>query len=250
MPELATVFLIGGGRDAAGVVASHGPFAGAVRRAGGGSVVVLVLDEGRDTDPARWTGGLAAAGAPGSRAVVVSAQRPPRAEDVAGAGGVYVAGGCTPGYQEALVGAGLDWLAQVRDVPFAGFSAGAAIAARRALVGGWRARVGDRTVAVCDPDAGEDLEAVTVRDGLGLVPFTVDVHAAQWGTLGRLLHAVSGPGDATGLAIDEATAVEVDGDRITVHGHGAAYLVRRAREDRPAATVQVLVAGDSVALEG
>jgi cyanophycinase-like exopeptidase len=61
---------------------------------------------------------------------------------------------------------------------------------------------------------------------------------------------VSGPGDATGLAIDEATAVEVDGDRITVHGHGAAYLVRRAREDRPAATVHVLVVGDSVALEG
>jgi cyanophycinase len=138
----------------------------------------------------------------------------------------------------------------VRHVPFAGFSAGAAIASRRALVGGWRARVGDRTVAVCDPDAGEDLEAVTVRDGLGLVPFTVDVHASQWGTLGRLLHAVSGPGDTTGVAIDEATAVEVDGDRMTVHGHGAAYAVRRACEDGPAASVRVLVAGDSVVLEG
>jgi cyanophycinase len=243
------VFLIGGGRDPEGVVASHRPFAEAVRRAGGAPVVVLVLDEGRDTDPRRWTGGLDAAGAPGSRALVVSAQRPPRAEDVAGAGGVYVAGGWTPGYQEALVGAGVDWLAPVRHVPFAGFSAGAAIAARRALVGGWRARVGDRTVAVCDPDAGEDLEAVTVRDGLGLMRCTVDVHASQWGTLGRLLHAVAGPGDATGLAIDEATAVEVDGDRIAVHGHGAAYLVRRARDDGAAATVQVLVAGDSVTLE-
>lgn len=243
------VFLIGGGRDAEGVVASHRPFAEAVGRAGGGPVIVLVLDEGRDTDPERWTGGLGAAGAPGSRAVVVSAQRPPRAEDLAGAGGVYVAGGWTPGYQEALVGAGIDWLAPVRHVPFAGFSAGAAIAARRALVGGWRAQVGDRTVAVCDPDAGEDLEAVTVRDGLGLVRCTVDVHASQWGTLGRLVHAVAGPGDATGLAIDEATAVEVDGDRMAVHGLGAAYLVRRARDDGAAATVEVLVAGDTVTLE-
>jgi cyanophycinase len=246
----ASVFLIGGGRDAEGVVASHRPFAEAVRRAGGGPVVVLVLDEGQDTDPGRWTGGLSSVGAPEARAVVVSARRPPRAEDVAGAGGVYVAGGWTPGYQEALVGAGIDWLAPVRQVPFAGFSAGAAIAARRALVGGWRARVGDRTVAVCDPDAGEDLEAVTVRDGLALVRFTVDVHASQWGTLGRLLHVVAGPGDATGLAIDEATAAEVDGDRLTIHGHGAAYLVRRAREDGVTATVRVLVAGDSVTLEG
>jgi hypothetical protein len=100
-------------------------------------VVVLVLDEGPDTDPARWTAGLAAAGAPESRAVVVSAQRPPRAEDVAGAGGVYVAGGWTPGYQEALVGAGLDWLAPVRDVPFAG----AAYLVRRAREGGAAATV-------------------------------------------------------------------------------------------------------------
>jgi cyanophycinase len=87
-------------------------------------------------------------------------------------------------------------------------------------VGGWRAQVRDRVVAVCDPHAGEDLDAVTVRDGLGLVPFTVDVHASQWGTLGRLVHAVAGSGEATGLAIDEATAVEIDGDRMTVHGHG------------------------------
>jgi hypothetical protein len=101
-------------------------------------VVVLVLDEGRDTDPARWTGGLAAAAAPGSRAVVVSAQRPPRAEDVAGAGGVYVAGGWTPGYQEALVGAGLDWLAPVRHVPFAGFSGRRSPRAVRSSAGGAR----------------------------------------------------------------------------------------------------------------
>jgi cyanophycinase len=75
------------------------------------------------------------------------------------------------------------------------------------------------------------------------------VHASQWGTLGRLLHAVTGSGDATGLAIDEGTAVEVDGDRMAVHGLGAAYLVRRARDDGAAATVQVLVAGDSVTLK-
>ena len=37
---------------------------------------------------------------------------------------------------------------------------------------------------------GEDLDDVVPRPGLGLVGFAVDVHAAQWGTVGRLVHAV------------------------------------------------------------
>ena len=241
-------FLIGGGRDERGVAASHAPFVQAARRHGPGPVVALVLDEGAGTDVERWRGNLAAAGAGEVRTVVVSEDSPPRVADVEGAAGVYVAGGLTPGYQEALVARGTAWLEPLRErgVPFAGFSAGAAIAPRRALVGGWRADVRGARVAICDPDAGEDLEALTVRAGLGLVDFVVDVHASQWGTLGRLLHGVVVAGAPAGLAIDEATTVEVRDGTLTVHGHGAAY---RARRRPDGLTVDVLVAGDTARLD-
>jgi cyanophycinase len=209
-------FLIGGGRDDAAVVAAHRPFIAALP--GAGPVACLVLDEGDETDPARWEGNLRAAGAPGVRVVVVSPSRPPRTSDLDGAAGVYVAGGLTPGYQEVLT-ADPSWLP--RDAVYAGFSAGAAVASRRAVVGGWRAVVGGAEVAVCDDGAGEDLDLVTVRDGLGVVDVLIDVHAAQWGTLGRLCHAVLAEG-AEGWAIDEGTALECrDGRPVAVHGVGA-----------------------------
>jgi hypothetical protein len=87
---MAPVFLIGGGRDGDAVRAGH---AGFVRAAAGGPIVALVLDEGDDTDPDRWTGALRFAGAREARAVVVSPWRPPAAGDLDGATGVYVAGG-------------------------------------------------------------------------------------------------------------------------------------------------------------
>jgi cyanophycinase len=211
------VFLIGGGRGEDAVRASHAPFVHAV---GEKPIVVLVLDEGDDTDPDRWTENLTAAGAADVRAVIVSKDRPPTADDVAGAGGVYVAGGLTPGYQEALVGAGTDWLP--RAAVFGGFSAGAAIAGEWAIVGGWR--VGAREV--CAEEAGEDLEQLTVRPGLGLVPFAVDVHATQWGTVTRLIHAVRAGLAPEGWAIDEGTVLVYDGDRVArVEGLGSGYRV-------------------------
>jgi cyanophycinase len=213
-------FLIGGGREEAAVLAAHRPFVSALRDSG--PVACLVLDEGAETDAARWEGNLRAAGASSVQVVVVSEARPVTADDVRGASGVYVAGGLTPGYQEVLA-ADLGWLP--RDVPYAGFSAGAAIAGRRAVVGGWQASVGGVTVPVVDDGAGEDLELVTVRDGLGVVDVLVDVHAAQWGTLGRLCHAVLAEG-AEGWAVDEGTALEcADGSPVAVHGVGAAARV-------------------------
>ncbi len=219
-----SVFLIGGGRDPGGVIASHAPFV----EASGAEIVAFVLDEGEETDVERWTSGLRGAGAGAVRAVVVSPARPPQAQDLEGAGGIYVAGGWTPGYQAVLAGSGTAWLAGAlqRGTPYAGFSAGAAIAAGRALVGGWRASGPDgRPFAVCDEDAGEDLDLVDVRDGLGLVPFTVDVHAAQWGTLARLVNAVLQHGLGEGYAIDEATCLQWTGDEARVHGAGAAHRV-------------------------
>src|SRR4051794_39176615 len=74
----------------------------------------------------------------------------------------------------ALVGAGM---------PCAGFSAGAAIAGSHAVIGGWRID----GVPVCPEDSNEDLDAVTVVEGIGLVRGAVDVHAAQWGNVSRLV---------------------------------------------------------------
>jgi cyanophycinase len=205
------VFLIGGGREPEGVAVSHAPFVSACD----GPVACFVLDDD-DADVGRWTSALAGADV---RPVLVSADRPAAPEDLAGMGGVYVAGGWTPGYQAALCAH--DFATALRDaeLPYAGFSAGAAIAPGLALVGGWRFE----GVAVCDEDAGEDLEELEVRPGLGLVPFAVDVHATQWGTLTRLAHAVAGGLVAGGVAVDEHTCVEVIGDEVRVHGVGSAY---------------------------
>jgi cyanophycinase len=220
---MAPVFLIGGGRDDDAVRASH---AGFVRAAAGGPIAAIVLDEAEDTDPQRWTSALRLAGATEARAIVVSREEPPRREQLAGAAGVFVAGGWTPGYADALATAAHDWLP--RDVPYAGYSAGAAIAAADAIVGGYRRADGR---AVCAEEAGEDLETLTVRPGLGLVPFAVDVHATQWGTLTRLVHAVDAGLVAEGWAVDEGTALVVDGAADPrVEGLGSAY--RFARDGR------------------
>jgi cyanophycinase len=210
------VFLIGGGRGDDAVRASHAPFVAAVA---GRPIVTLVLDEGDETDVERWTSALALAGATDVRSVVVSKQRPPTRDDLDGAGGVFVAGGWTPGYHEALVAAGTGWLPP--DIVFAGFSAGAAIAGRWAIVGGWRLGA----LQVCAEEAGEDLEELTVHPGLGLVPFAIDVHATQWGTLTRLTHAVRAGLAPEGWAIDEGTVLVRDGEQLRVEGLGATYRV-------------------------
>ena len=201
---MAAVFLIGGGRADAQVRAAHSPF---VAACGAGPIVAFALE-----DPERWEGALRLAGATEVRCLL----EPPSADDLDGAAGVFVGGGWTPGYQEALAG----WRAPA-DLPFAGFSAGAAVAAARAIVGGWR--VGGREI--CAEEAGEDLDELTIRDGLGLVPFAVDVHATQWGTLTRLVHAVGAGLVGEGWAIDEGTVLVVDDGSVRVEGLGSAYRV-------------------------
>jgi cyanophycinase len=201
---MAAVFLIGGGREDAQVRASHSPF---VAACAGGPIVAFALE-----DPERWEGALRLACAADVRCLL----EPPSAEDLAGAAGIFVGGGSTPGYREVLDG----WRAPP-DLPFAGFSAGAAVAATRAIVGGWR--FGGRDV--CAEEAGEDLDELAVRDGLGLVPFAVDVHATQWGTLTRLVHAVGAGLVDEGWAIDEGTVLVVDGGAVWAHGLGSAYRV-------------------------
>jgi cyanophycinase len=110
-------------------------------------------------------------------------------------------------------------------VPYAGYSAGAAVAAAHAIVGGFRRPDDGRPVAA--EEAGEDLDELTVRPGLGLVPFAVDVHATQWGTLTRLVHAVAAGLVAEGWAVDEGAALVVDHGEPRVEGLGSAYRVTR-----------------------
>lgn len=145
----------------------------------------------------------------------------------AGLDGLLVGGGLTPAYHRVLQPHREAVRAAVRrGLPYAGFSAGAMIAAERALLGGWR--LGE--TAVTHEDNGEDLDQLTVVDGLGLIEELVDVHVAQWGTLSRLVAAVTDGRAGRGIGVDENTVVIVDvapdsSDLRAVHGAGQAWLV-------------------------
>jgi len=125
----------------------------------------------------------------------------------AGLDGLVVGGGLTPGYWEGLQPvAGAIAELVTAGVPYLGFSAGAMVAPQRALIGGYRIN----GVEVCGAECSEGLDSVDFREGLGLVPFSVDVHAAQAGTLSRAAGAVAASLTERALAIDENTAVVLD----------------------------------------
>ncbi|WP_052710728.1 hypothetical protein [Pseudofrankia sp. DC12] len=233
------VTLVGGGRDTAAAPTLFGPF---VAAAGPGAVIACVLVDEADDRPAppwlrayrrarrldpfgRWSRLLTAAGP--CRPVPVQIPSGGRLDVAAldGAAGLFVAGGLTPDYATAFAPVRADvlaWLART-GAPFAGYSAGAAIAADRAVIGGWRSD----GVPICDEEAGERLDEVTVTDGLGLVPALVDVHCAQWGTLPRLLAAARAEAAAgrptEGWGIDEDTAVHLTDGAVTVLGRGRVH---------------------------
>ena len=93
-------------------------------------------------------------------------------------------------------------------------------------------------VEVCAEKAGEDLDEVVPRDGLGLVEGAVDVHAAQWGTLGRLVHAVAAGLADAGWAIDEGTVLVLGDGPPRVEGLGCAYRVEPGGDGRVAVAVR------------
>ena len=218
-----TAVLIGGGRDDLGTVLT--PFLAAARR--DPVVACVVVDEGEGAEEfATWAAALQDTSDCRPVPVLLPLGSPFSLEALDGADALFVAGGLTPAYAEALVplaGPIRQWLGEGR--PYAGFSAGAAIAPTEAVVGGWL--LAGRPV--CPPDAAEDLVEVTVTDGLGLLDLAVDVHAAQWGTLGRLIGAVSAGLVPARLALDNDAALLVDDDRgLSVIGSGVAHLVRPA----------------------
>lgn len=136
--------------------------------------------------------------------------------------GILVGGGLTPRYRSLLEPHFGELRRQVAaGVPYLGFSAGAAIAAERALVGGWR--IGG--VPVSPEDAAEDLDELTVAPGIGLVDVAIDAHVAQWGTLSRLVAAVEAALVEGGLGIDENTVLIVGEGGLRVEGAGSVWRV-------------------------
>src|SRR6478735_4878032 len=147
------VHLIGGGWDDDLAPTLYGPFVEAAARRAGGTPRIVLFVMGTDPESLEYhekyvhTLGL-------------------------------VGGGPTPEYHASLEGAYHRIRALVSTgMPYAGFSAGAAIAGSHAVIGGWL--LDGRPV--CPEDSNEDLDDVAVVSGIGLVPGAVDVHAAQWG---------------------------------------------------------------------
>lgn len=232
------MYLVGGGWAEEDRDEMYGPF---LEEAGAGAVVAcLVLDEGDGAGQAeRWAAVLRATAPCEPRVVLVAdgGVLDPAALD--GADALLVCGGLTPAYAAALAPVAAEVRAWCGQRPYLGFSAGAAAAAGRAVVGGWR--LDGR--AVCPEDAGEDLHELLVTEGLGLVPFAVDVHAAQWGTLARLVAAVGCGAVGSGVALDEGTVLHVAGGTATVRGSGSVHVVRPGADG---ITVRSLPADSSV----
>ncbi len=244
-----SVFLIGGGWNEAGFAHTYGPF---VAAAGGGSapIACVLLDhEDRDEYFARSAAAFAAVGADRLFPVFVSPDRPLQQSDVRDAAGILVGGGLTPEYHDAIVPAAGSWLRDLvgGGMAYAGFSAGAMIAPEAGIIGGWKLRQGSVDLEICSEDVSEDEEYLDIRPGIGLVPFAVDVHASQYGTPTRLLHAVKSGMVSHGWAVDEDTAIEVTDGRVTVCGLGSAY---HARPDGDGLMVTILGNGDSVDMLG
>ncbi|MGR2753194.1 Type 1 glutamine amidotransferase-like domain-containing protein [Agromyces arachidis] len=234
-----SVHLVGGGWSPAHAPAVYGPFlaeaADAAARDGAERARVVVLlvapPEAGTAERARWLAALDAA-APADLpcdpvVTIVGEDGEFASSALAGAHGVLVGGGLTPAYRRAveplagelrrLVASGL---------PYLGFSAGAAIAADTALLGGWR--IGG--VAVAPEEASEDLDEITAEAGIGLVDLTVDCHAAQWGTLTRLIAATEAGLVDGGIAIDEDTLFSIGTAGLRVAGAGSVWSVGASDE--------------------
>jgi cyanophycinase len=159
-------------------------------------------------------------------------------ETLAGVDGIVVGGGPTPEYLEGLSGSAGSIAAAVRaGTPYLGFSAGAMIAPRSALVGG---HLQDGR-GVCPEEWSEELDELTVAPGLGLVGFPVDVHTAQAGTLGRTVALVGSGAAPVAVGIDEDTCLAVAAQATdpadgVVTGAGGVWMVRPGPDGATAVT--------------
>ncbi|MFI8631456.1 Type 1 glutamine amidotransferase-like domain-containing protein [Microbacterium sp. NPDC077663] len=230
------VHLIGGGRDDTHIVPLLAAGLAGARRVR----ILLVIEADDEESVPRWRrlGELAGVADPDVVSVVEGERFTARILE--GVDAVVVGGGLTPTYAHAFANVAPHVRERVAGgMPYIGFSAGSAIAASSALVGGWRLD----GVPVANEDAGEEEDELLIVPGLGLVPFAVDVHAAQWGTLTRLTAAVAAGLVPRGYAVDEHTALVVTdpGSNPTVAGVGAAWHV--APDGRSAVVTRLTARG-------
>ncbi|GAB3408441.1 hypothetical protein GCM10027515_25760 [Schumannella luteola] len=226
-----SIHLVGGGWRDAGDPEVYGRFIAeaSVRAAGSSRMVprigvVVIAEEDADAGELRrrYRAALEAV-APCDPVVTVVAEGEQIASSVlSDIDALFVGGGLTPAYHHALEPLYDEVRLLVADgLPYLGFSAGAMIAAEHALIGGWQID----GIVVCPSDTAEDLEEVTVVSGLGLVDLAIDVHAAQWGTLSRLVAATQAGLVPGGVAIDEGTVLIVGDESLAVGGTGNVWQI-------------------------
>ena len=232
-----SIHLVGGGWATAQSAAVFGPFLAeaTVRATAAGRdepliAIIAVRAPGTENDDAvahaaKLAEALGAAGVFEAKVTELGLTDAATLPAIADVDGIIVGGGLTPAYLAALTPIAGEIRRQVSaGVPYLGYSAGAMIAAERALVGGWR--LGE--VEVSAEGAAEGLDELTIQPGIGLLDVTVDVHAAQWGTLSRLVAATEAGLIDGGLAVDENTALIVGEGALRVVGSGSVWRVSQA----------------------
>jgi len=229
-----SVHLVGGGWAVEHYAAVYGPFlaeasarAAAAGRTAPSIAIISVRGGDGDEHAANLTAALTAAAPFEPLVTLLGLGELAALTAVGGVDGIVIGGGHTPAYLAAIAPIAGEIRRQVSaGIPYLGFSAGAMIAAERALIGGWR--IGG--VEVSAEFGSEDLDEVTVENGIGLLDVTVEVHAAQWGTLSRLIAATESGLIEGGLAIDENTALVVGEGALGVVGAGSVWRVSQASD--------------------
>lgn len=229
------VFLIGGGWNAETFPQTYGRFLRAATENNKRRIAIIVAEEvGADSHEQflRFFRAFESVGLNSADAfeIIASAEKPLTIENLSEIQptGIFVCGGLTPVYYDALC-RDKSWLEYLFEnkIPYCGFSAGASVAGEKAIIGGWRREINNRIVEIADENAGEDLDLLEVRNGLNLAPFAVEVHATQWGTLSRFIHAIDANPGSRGWAIDENTMLEIIKGEVKIRGAGNAYRVSR-----------------------
>lgn len=138
--------------------------------------------------------------------------------------GLCVCADSTPLCQQVLCAerSWVDWL-QAKNLPFCGVSSGAVVAGEQAVMGGWQVTLDGIPHPFQAQATSGGLDDLEVRPGLGLVPFAVECHAGQQGTLIRLIHAVAMEMVGESWAIDEDTLLEIGARGIYTNGIGHTY---------------------------
>lgn len=110
-------------------------------------------------------------------------------------------------------------------VPYLGFSAGAAIVGKYAIVGGWKSNGRQITT----PECAYGFDELTITDGLGLIGPSVETHVDARSAMGRAIEAMLVGKMANVAAIDEATCLTVTPNgRTQLAGEGRVAWLSRA----------------------